>query len=155
MFYPVHVPREIPMEKGIRHGLKNTVFNMLRIPIPFLGVKGIRRFADKIADWPGYAKDIDHLAHNVFMITTMLEDQGTGGAGFRYIYASFLREAATILNESVFNEYDWRNVSLYASRIAKRRELGTDKLREMGNMIRENAEHEQVFFTDLRQTIAS
>ena len=164
MFYPVKVPREIPIEKGIRHGLKNTVFNMLKIPIPFLGVKGIRRFADKVPDWPGYAKDTDHLAHNIFLITTMLEDQGTGGAGFRYIYASFLREAATILNESVFNEYatrmmdigdDWRNLSLFASRIAKRRELGTEKLKEMGHMIRENAEREQDFFTDLRQTIAS
>ena len=164
MFYPVDVPSEIPLEKGIQHGLKNTVFNMLKIPIPFLGVKGIRRFADKIVDWPNYAKDTEHLAHNVFLITTMLEDQGTGGAGFRYIYASFLREAATILDESVFNEYakrmmeigdDWRNISLFASRIAKRRELGTDKLREMGSMIRENADLEQCFFKDLRQTIAS
>jgi hypothetical protein len=98
------------------------------------------------------------------MITTMLEDQGTGGAGFRYIYASFLREAATILKEPVFNEYakrmmeigdDWRNVSLFASRIAKRRDLGTEKLREMGSMIRGNADHELVFFKDLKQAIAS
>jgi hypothetical protein len=162
MFYPVDVPKEIQVEKGIRLGMKNAVFNMLRIPIPFLGVKGIQRFADKIIDWPGYAKDTDHLAHNIFMITTMLEDQGTGGAGFRYSYASFLREAATILNEPVFYEYakrmmaigdDWRNISLFASRIAKRRELGTEKLKEMGDMIRENAELERNFFTDLKQTI--
>lgn len=164
MFYPVDVPREIPVVKSIQIGLKNTVFNMLRIPIPFVGVKGIRRFADKLTDWPKYAKDTDHLAHNIFLITTILEDQGTGGAGFRYIYASFLREAATILNETVFNEYakrmmeigdDWRNVSLFASRIAKHRELGKEKLTEMGNMIRANAELEHAFFTDLRQTLAS
>jgi hypothetical protein len=164
MFYPVHVPVEIHVEKGIRQGLKSTVFNMLKIPIPFLGVKGIKRFADKIAEWPKYAKDTEHLAHNIFLITTMLEDQGTGGAGFRYIYASFLREAATILDKSVFNEYakrmmdigdDWRNISLFASRIAKRREFGTDKLKEMGNMIRENAELEYSFFTDLKQTISA
>lgn len=164
MFYPVSVPKEIPVEKGIRHGLKNTVFNMLKIPIPFLGVKGIRRFADKITDWPGYAKDTDHLAHNIFLITTMLEDQGTGGAGFRYIYASFLREAAAILEEQDLDEYatrmmaigdEWRNVSLFASRIAKRRELGTEKLKEMGDMIRANADRELGFFTDLRHTIAS
>ena len=164
MFYPVNVPREISVEKGIRLGMKNTVFNMLKIPIPFLGVKGIRRFGDKIMDWPSYAKDTEHLAHNIFMITTMLEDQGTGGAGFRYIYASFLREAATILNEPVFNEYakrmmaigdDWRNISLFASRIAKKRELGKEKLREMGDMIRENAELEYNFFTDLKQAISA
>jgi hypothetical protein len=139
MFYPEYVPGEIPLEKSIRQGLSKTVFNMLKMPIPFLGVKGIRRFADKIVEWPRYARDTEHLAHNIFMITTMLEDQGTGGAGFRYIYASFLREAATILKEPVFNEYarrmmeigdDWRNVSLFASRIAKRGP-GT-KAQEMG-----------------------
>ncbi len=163
MFYPVEVPEEIPLEKGIQRGLKNTIFNMLKIPMPFLGVKGIRRFADKIVEWPKYAKDTEQLAHNIFLITTILEDQGTGGAGFRYIYASFLREAATILDEPVFNEYakrmmaigdDWRNLSLFASRIAKRRDLGNAKLKEMGSMIRGNAELEQSFFTDLRQTIA-
>jgi hypothetical protein len=164
MFYPVEVPKKIPVEEGIRQGLKNTVFNMLKIPIPFLGVKGIRRFGDKIVDWPKYTKDTEQLAHNIFMITTMLEDQGTGGAGFRYIYASFLREAATILGEPVLNEYarrmmeigdDWRNLSLFASRIAKQREFGTEKLKEMGSMICENARLEQVFFTDLKHTIAS
>jgi hypothetical protein len=164
MFYPVEVPKEIPVEQSIQKGLKNTVFNMLKIPMPFLGVKGIRRFGDKISDWPKYAKDTEHLAHNIFLITTMLEDQGTGGAGFRYIYASFLREAATILEDDVFNEYakrmmeigdDWRNVSLFASRIAKKRDLGTEKLKEMGDMIRSNADSEQGFFKDLKQTIAS
>jgi hypothetical protein len=50
---------------------------------------------------------------------------------------------------------DWRNLSLFASRIAKQREFGTEKLKEMGSMIRENARLEQVFFSDLKQTIAS
>jgi len=163
MFYPVNVPEKIPLETGIRKGLKNTIFNMLKLPMPFLGVKGIRRFSDKITDWPRYARDTDQLAHNIFMITTMLEDQGTGGAGFRYIYASFLKEAATILEEPVFDEYagrmmeigdQWRNLSLFASRIAKKRDLGDEKLREMSRMISENARQEQLFFNDLKKIIA-
>lgn len=163
MFYPKSIPAEIPMQKGIRQGIKKTGFNMLKIPMPFLGVKGIRRFGDKISGWPKYARNEEPLAHNVFMITTMLEDQGTGGAGFRYIYASFLREAATILNDTVFNEYasrmmeigdDWRNVSLFASRIAKKRELGEGKLKELGEMIRNIADQEYSFFSDLIDTNA-
>ena len=163
MFYPVVVPDTIPLEEGVRKGLKNTVNNMLKIPLPFLGVKGIRRFADKLPDWPKYTDDPEILAHNIFMITTMLEDQGTGGAGFRYIYASFLREAATILKEPVFNEYakrmmkigdDWREVSLFAARIAKQRQLGPDKLGEMGNMIMGNADQEEHFFKELKLSIA-
>ena len=163
MFYPVDVPKEIPLEKGIRKGIKKTVFNMMKIPMPFVGVKGIRRFGDKISDWPKYARDEDQLAHNIFMITTMLEDQGTGGAGFRYIYASFLDEAASILGEPVFKEYakrmmeigdDWRNISLFASRIAKRRDMGEEKLKEMGELIGKIAEQEYSFFSDLKENIA-
>jgi hypothetical protein len=163
MFYPVDVPKEIPLEKGIRQGIKKTVFNMMKIPMPFVGVKGIRRFGDKISDWPKYARDEDQLAHNIFMITTMLEDQGTGGAGFRYIYASFLDEAATILGEPVFKEYakrmmeigdEWRNISLFASRIAKQRDLGEEKLKEMGKLIGKIAEQEYSFFTVLKENIA-
>ena len=95
------------------------------------------------------------------MITTMLEDQGTGGAGFRYIYASFLEEAATFLKDPVFKEYakrmmeigdDWRNVSLFASRIAKQRDLGKDKLKELGSLIHRNADQEFSFFSDLRKS---
>lgn len=162
MFYPVKIPKVIPLDKGVTLGMKKTVFNMLKIPMPFLGVKGIRRFGDKIVDWPKYARDGEQLAHNIFMITTMLEDQGTGGAGFRYIYASFLREVATILDDAVFNEYarqmmeigdDWRNISLFASRIAKQRELGKSKLEEMGELIHKNADQEYRFFSDLRETI--
>ena len=163
MFYPVDVPQSIPVSDGIRKGLKQTVFNMLSIPLPFLGIKGIRRFAEKLPDWPGYTKDPELLAHNVFLITIMLEDQGTGGAGFRYIYASFLREAATFLDSPVFNDYagrmmtigdEWREISLFAARIAKQRTLGEEKLREMGAMIRENARKEEQFFRDLKRQIA-
>jgi hypothetical protein len=163
LFYPVSVPNEIDVEKCIERGLKNTIFNMLKIPMPFVGVKGIRRFADKIVEWPKYARDTEQLAHEIFRINIMLEDQGTGGGGFRYIYASFLREAATILGEPVYNDYakrmmdigdEWRNISLFASRIAKQRELGTAKLKELGNMIHEKADLEYDFFSDLKQMIS-
>jgi hypothetical protein len=137
---------------------------MLKIPIPFLGVKGIRRFGNKIIDWPSYTKDKEQLAHVIFQITIMLEDQGTGGAGFRYIFASFLREAATIMNISMLNEFstrmmeigdNWRNISLFAARIAKSREFGSNKLNEMRDMILRNAELEHGFFKDLGQTMTS
>jgi len=164
MFYPVHVPAEIDMPGGVKKGMRNTVFNMLKIPLPFLGVKGIRRFADKITEWPKYARDNDQLAHEIFRINILLEDQGTGGGGFRFIYASFLREASGILKEPILEVYskrmmaigdDWRNVSLFASRIAKKRDLGLERLGEMGNLIRANADLEFSFFSDLKQVVSN
>jgi Domain of unknown function (DUF4872)/Butirosin biosynthesis protein H, N-terminal len=162
MYYPVNVPPVIDFRDGIRKGIKDTVFYMLKIPMPFLGVRGIRRFADKIVEWPKYARDMDELVHEIFRINVMLEDQGTGGGGFRYIYASFLREAGLFLNVPVLQDLSqrmmdigdgWREISLYSSRMAKNRDLGTEKLKELGGMIRAKADLETVFFNDLKKAI--
>jgi hypothetical protein len=48
----------------------------------------------------------------------------------------------------------WREISLYSSRMAKNRDLGTEKLKELGDMIRAKADLEAVFFNDLKKTIA-
>jgi len=48
----------------------------------------------------------------------------------------------------------WREISLYSSRMAKNRDLGTEKLKELGDMIRARADLEAVFFKDLKKTIA-
>ncbi len=163
MFYPLLVPGEKDFSKAVITGIKNTVFNMLNIPLPFLGVKGIRRFAEKIVGWPGYARDEEQLAHEIFKINVMLEDQGTGGGGFRYIYASFLREAAQLMNRPEWYELSgrmmeigdgWREISLFASRLAKSRSLGTQKLKELGNLIATRADLEYRFFNDLKKTIS-
>jgi hypothetical protein len=163
MFYPVNVPKEMDFKDEMIKGIKNTTFNMLKIPLPFLGVKGIRRFADKIVEWPKYARDTEQLAHEIFRINVMLEDQGTGGGGFRYIYASFLREASLILNEPELFKLSkrmmdigdgWREISLFASRIGKSRDLGTEKLKEMGDMIRAKADLEYTFFRDLGKIVS-
>jgi len=163
MCYPVNVPKDKDFSKGIITGIKTATFNMLRIPMPFLGVKGIRRFADKISEWPKYARDTEQLAHEIFKINVMLEDQGTGGGGFRYLYASFLREAAQLMNRPEWHELSgrlmdigdgWREISLFASRIGKSRDLGVPKLKELGKLISARADLEYCFFNDLRKTIA-
>jgi hypothetical protein len=163
MYYMVNVPEKVDFREGIKKGIKGTVFNMLNIPVPFLGIKGIRRFADKIVDWPKYARDIEQLTHEIFKINVLLEDQGTGGGGFRYIYASFLREAALLMNEPRLHDLSermmdigdrWREISLFASRMAKNQDLGIAKLKELGDLIRAKADLEYDFFNDLKKTIA-
>lgn len=163
MYYPVEVPLDFDREKAVLQGLKSTTYNMLKIPLPFLGVKGIRRFADKITEWPEYARDNDHLAHEIFKINVLLEDQGTGGAGFRFIFASFLREASELLKKPELYDLSrrmlsigdgWREISLFATKIAKNRDLGQDRLKEFGEMIGERADLEESFFKDLRKIIA-
>ena len=66
---------------------------MLRIPMPIFGVRGIRFVAKKVVKWPdklGFEEACRQLAG----IVRLREEMGTGGAGFRYMFAAFLQEAA-------------------------------------------------------------
>ena len=152
----------IDWESAVEKGIKKAAFNMLKIPFPFLGVKGIRYFAKKLPDWPKLARDEEHLSDEVMMINILLEERGTGGGGFRFMYAAFLQEAAKLINKPALNEIaeqmmnngdEWRLISIFAGKIGRNRELGQDKLRELGEMIEKRADVEKKLFTDLKTII--
>lgn len=93
------VPTEFDLETAVFKSLKKTVKTMQGIPgVPFIGIKGINFLAKKIAKLkPEQTKYNQlYLSH----IVRMQEEIGTGGAGFRFMYASFLDEAAQKLNHS-------------------------------------------------------
>jgi hypothetical protein len=162
IFYPRYVPVYIDYDTAIRKGIKKSCFNMLKIPIPFLGVKGIRTFSKKVMDWPKLARDTEHLSHEIMKINILLEDQGTGGAGFRFMYATFLQQAADIINKPELKTLSrelmeigdgWREISLFTARIGKNRDLGTEKLKHLSEMLIERADVEEQFFKRLAVTI--
>ena len=162
LFYPEYIPNHIDYRQAIIKGTKKTCFYMLKIPIPFLGIKGIRRFAKKIVEWPSLARDTEHLSHEVMKINILLEDQGTGGAGFRFMYATFLQQASGILNNQEWSLLSkemmeigdgWREISLFASRIGKNRDLGQNRLKELGTMLLERADAEERFFKRLKKSL--
>ncbi len=149
---------EVDLKKAIKAGIKQSCFYMLRLPIPFMGIRGIKMFGNKVTRWPKLCRDIDHLSHEIMMIHVILEDRGTGGGGFRFLYASFLREAGAILAseqldelgvEMMANGDEWRQISLFVARIGKARDLGTDKLNELKDMIHERARVEKNLFSRL------
>jgi hypothetical protein len=162
LFYPEFIPEKIDFSKAIKKGIKKSCFNMLKIPIPFLGVKGIRQFSKKIVEWPSRSRDIEHLSHEIMKINILLEDQGTGGAGFRFLFATFLQEASDILKKPGLNDLSkemmiigdgWREISLRAARFGKNRDLGTDRLKELGVLLSERASAEESFFKKLYKLI--
>ncbi|HOE67532.1 MAG TPA: BtrH N-terminal domain-containing protein [Candidatus Hydrogenedentes bacterium] len=163
MYHVGKVPANLDIEKAIRRGIKHAAFFMLRLPIPFLGVAGIRRLAKKLLDWPRHAVSVDRLAHEMMMIHVMLEDRGTGGAGFRYLYATFLQEAAGVLGkqelaclarEMMENGDAWRAISLFAARTGKKRDVGPDRLEELSAMVRARADAEERLFQELAKVVA-
>jgi Domain of unknown function (DUF4872)/Butirosin biosynthesis protein H, N-terminal len=160
MCYPTLIPKEIDFEKNIMLGIKNAASNMLKIPLPFLGVKGINRFGTKVMDWPNLARDMEHLSHQVMKINVLLEDQGTGGGGFRFMYATFLRQAAELLKNEELLEFSkrmmkigdsWRNVSVTAIRMNKDKDFSQNRFQELSNLIMDCGKAEKIFFNDLYQ----
>jgi len=161
-YFPLTINPEFNIRKAILAGIKETCRNMVSLPIPFLGVKGIRLFAKKIMTWPDLAQDTEHLSDEIMMINVILEERGTGGAGFRFMFATFLQEAAKVLEEKVFDEFSqrimeigdrWREISLFAAKIGKKRDLGPERLLELQKMIVARANDEEQFFKDLKKCV--
>ena len=72
---------------------------MLRIPLPIFGIRGIRYLAKRIIK-VSKRLDLRKPAGSWAMIVRMQEEVGTGGAGFRYMYAAFLQEAAELFGSA-------------------------------------------------------
>lgn len=90
LYYPTYIPQNIDFAQIIKKAIIKNAKSMTTI-FPFVGVKGMRRLAKKIINLQGseerYVKN--YLTH----IVRMQEEIGTGGGGFRFLYAAFLQEA--------------------------------------------------------------
>ena len=100
IYYPENVQpvKEEIIKRSIIMGIKKNVKDMLHTPVFFLGVSGIQYTSRQIRKWRdklGPRKAGLYLGQ----IVRMQEEIGTGGGGFRFIYAAFLEQAAAILNK--------------------------------------------------------
>jgi hypothetical protein len=156
------IPASIDFNRAVIKGINKACFYMLKVPVPFIGIRGMRLFAKKVVEWPKFARDTEHLSHEIMKINILLEDQGTGGAGFRFMYATFLQQAAEITGKPQLAELSgelmkigdgWREISLFSARIGKNRDLGPEKLKQLSEMISDRADVEEKFFRSLSQAV--
>ena len=77
-------------------------------------------------------------------VVRMQEEIGTGGAGFRFLYAAFLQEAAQKLNNPKLNDISeqmtavgdlWREFGIAAGRIFKDRYTGNKPYAEISELL--------------------
>ena len=157
LYYPEGKPVAPDWAKVLPKAIKKTTRIMLDSPIPIIGVRGIRRLANAIERLDGQGKP---AAAKMFIgqVVRMQEEIGTGGGGFRFIYASFLQEAAELLARPSLNELsdtlidigdEWREFALATARMIRDR----DPLDPSGlaDKLRAVADREQTFFRDLRR----
>lgn len=145
------------IKKAIIQGIKKNARSMLQPIAPIAGVKGIRFTGNKIKKW---RKQLGEKKAGLYLaqLVRMQEEIGTGGGGFRYIYAAFLQEAfAFIPNEKLleisafFTQSGdlWRDAAVQASGIFKGR-LGTQEdYNKMGDFLLEIAGIEKKAFIAL------
>jgi len=147
------------IKQAIAIGIKKNVNSMLFTPLSFTGVKGIKSTGKKIKKWRddlGLQKAGLYLAQMV----RMQEEIGTGGGGFRFIYAAFLQEAHAYFPYEELLEISksfttigdlWRTAAVQAAGIYKGRISSQQDFNLMGDYLQEIAELEKNAFLVLRK----
>jgi len=159
MYYINEVPKDIHYEKAIQQGIKQTCFFMMSPPIPWFGNKAIFLLAKKIKEYP---RKLTPRKASLYLgnIIRMQEEIGTGGAGFRYLYAAFLQEAAQKLHRDDLQDFskqltqvgdDWRNFAYHAARLMKARQSDVVSYDELSDLLRICGNKEKDIFTRLEK----
>lgn len=159
IYHPQNVKpvSEDTVKRAIVKGINRTVKDMLHIPMPFIGVSGMKYTANHINKWRdkyGAKKAGLHLGQ----IVRMQEEIGTGGGGFRFVYAAFLEEAAAIMGNDglleVSNDISkagdlWRTSAIQMAGIYKGRLSSPNDFNNSAEMMREISEVEKRAFQKL------
>ncbi len=94
LYYPESIPKEIDLKPIIVKNVRKLSKNMLNPFVPIAGINGIKRLARAILKLN--SRDKKYAKLFLGNIVRMQEEIGTGGAGFRFMYASFLQEASEL-----------------------------------------------------------
>ncbi len=160
MYWVEHVPEKLPdFTPIIKKAIRKNCWHMTSQPkwIPYFGVNGIFYLSKKIRTWEKKMGK-RRAALNLAQIIRMLEEIGTGGAGFRYMYAAFLQQAAIITGITELNDFSnrmteigdlWRDFAYKAARIFKKRQGEQYTYDQLGDILLNIAKLEEKFFKEL------
>lgn len=161
IYYVEKMPEKFNLQHAVESGIRDVCRVMLKTPVPLAGVRGIRLLSRQMLKWPGKLgekKTILQLGH----VIRMQEEIGTGGGGFRFIYAAFLQEAAAIMDKDKLVEMSqrctavgdlWRDFALLASRVCKGRVAVQDSFDNLAELLLQCAAQEELLFKDLQKSI--
>jgi len=152
LYYATGKPASPDWPKLGQRALARAADTMLRTPLPFVGVRGIRMLAWQV----GRLTDSDHGRLYAGNIVRMQEEIGTGGAGFRFLYSAFLQELGSVTGYAALDPLAaqltevgdrWREFALAAARMIR----GRDKFDggALAERLRGLAGDEKKFFTGL------
>lgn len=156
LYHPDAFPSTLALRPAVEAGLAQVCRDMRKIPgvLPWMGLQGITHLGRQLPRWAREPED--RQREWVAGLVRMQEEIGTGGAGFRYLYAAFLQQAGDALawpelaacapEMSAVGD-QWRRFALHASRFARGkadRDLG-----QLGELMLELGQVERAFFDRL------
>jgi hypothetical protein len=159
MYYVKESNANPDFRKAIMQGIKQTCFFMISPPLPWFGYKGIFLLANRIQAYP---RKLTPRKAALYLgnIIRMQEEIGTGGAGFRYLYAAFLQEAGAMLGREDLQRFSeeltkigdtWRTFAYSAARLVKARTSDLVSYDQLSDQLRTIGAQEKDFFLRLRQ----
>ncbi len=141
MYQLLEAPNNINYEKAIPAAIERNRKLMKAPMVPMVGTKGIRYMGRQIQKLAKNPTKSDYLKQYLGHIVRMQEEIGTGGAGFRFIYAAFLKESAEMLNSKLLAEAgdamtdagdEWRRFALNATKMCRgRKDMDADALYDL------------------------
>ncbi|HEY0635359.1 MAG TPA: BtrH N-terminal domain-containing protein [Gammaproteobacteria bacterium] len=157
LYYPQGMAGGEISPQTVRKALRKTVRIMLG-PIPIVGVRGMRMLARKVA---ALKVDAPYSLNFVGHIVRMQEEIGTGGGGFRFLYAAFLQEAAALPGLAFLAGFaerflsvgdEWRAFALATARMVRGRDAMDPVL--LGRHLFALADQEEALYRDLKKALA-
>jgi hypothetical protein len=161
MYHLSHVPESVDLAGAVRKGIRIVCRRMLHTPLPIAGVRGISFLAKRLQRWPEKLGEATAALY-IGQLIRMQEEIGTGGAGFRFMFAAFLQEAGPLLGILRFDALSsqmtdvgdlWRNIAVIGARICKGRASETDTYSSMGDLLRECARREEQIYRELMESV--
>ena len=162
LYYPRAATQALQLDRvatpdNIARSIRRVARTMLA-PVPIVGTRGMRWLARRIARLdPRDAATSRLIGH----IVRMQEEIGTGGGGFRFLYAAFLQEAEESGPMPALAGFsarlldigdEWRAFALAAARMVKGRDAFDPPA--IAALLSAQADREAVFFRDLRRALA-
>ena len=159
LYYPAGQPQEPDWGTVIPAAIRKTVRVMLRTPLPIVGTRAMERVAAAIERLPASGDTRQGLLF-IGHLVRMQEEIGTGGGGFRFMYAAFLQEAAGLAQRPALAELGdrlvdigdgWREFALAAARMIRGRDAFAPTA--LGALLRRQAADERAFFQALERAL--
>ena len=161
MYYPTNIPdiQEEQLKIAIKKSIKKSVNQMTKIPYSLIGIKGLNKMGGKVEK---YKEELGQKKASLYLgqLIRMQEEIGTGGGGFRFIYAAYLQKSTKYWDFDELHEASelftksgdtLRSFAMQCAGLYKGRLTSQEEYTKAGDFLREASRIEKEAFHKLKK----